>query len=394
MPTAESKAGAKFLETVAQANERSARTYKQYISAFDEFCLYKYGFNSDTAIEHLKSGKKPDVYDILAAFMIYLKETRSMSVNTLRFFVKTTKNFLEFNEVAINSVQFKLRVRLPRRINKQKEAIDKEDVRKILNACTDIREKTYLMFLAATGARASEALSVRLKDLDLESEVGRAFFRGEFTKTRQDRHAFLTKELKEQLKVWLDYKYREYRSCYYNENRKSVSEWVKPVKRPTDLVFAVYHKDGSNPKLLHIYQDMRDALQTALKNAGMLEYEDGPAKRMKITLHTFRRFVKTTISDLGQADYSEWFIGHAGSTYWRMKESDKIAGFKKIEPYLTFLDFERLEVKGADMESRLDVLQNENLQLKQDFEKKVEEAVQQYLQKLSGSVDFGKLLER
>ena len=37
--------------------------------------------------------------------------------------------------------------------------------------------------------------------------------------------------------------------------------------------------------------------------------------RRKITLHSFRRFVKTTISDLGYADYSEWFIGHAGSTY-------------------------------------------------------------------------------
>ena len=37
--------------------------------------------------------------------------------------------------------------------------------------------------------------------------------------------------------------------------------------------------------------------------------------RRKNTLHSFRRFVKTTISDLGYADYSEWFIGHAGSTY-------------------------------------------------------------------------------
>jgi hypothetical protein len=47
--------------------------------------------------------------------------------------------------------------------------------------------------------------------------------------------------------------------------------------------------------------------------------EDGNEQRRQITLHSFRRFVKTTISDLGYADYSEYFIGHAGSTYWRKK---------------------------------------------------------------------------
>jgi len=39
----------------------------------------------------------------------------------------------------------------------------------------------------------------------------------------------------------------------------------------------------------------------------------GVTKKIKesiIPLHSFRRFVKTTISDLGYSDYSEWFIGH------------------------------------------------------------------------------------
>ena len=31
--------------------------------------------------------------------------------------------------------------------------------------------------------------------------------------------------------------------------------------------------------------------------------------------------VKTTISGLGYSDFSEWFIGHSGSTYWSKKES-------------------------------------------------------------------------
>ena len=61
----------------------------------------------------------------------------------------------------------------------------------------------------------------------------------------------------------------------------------------------------------------------------MGDREDENQLRRKITLHSFRRFVKTTISDLGYSDYSEWFIDHSGSTYWRKKDvianlSDKL----------------------------------------------------------------------
>ena len=63
--------------------------------------------------------------------------------------------------------------------------------------------------------------------------------------------------------------------------------------------------------------------------------------------------MKSTISDLGYQDYSEWFIGHSGSTYYRKKESAKAELFNKIEPYLTYLDSNVLERKGADVETKL-----------------------------------------
>lgn len=50
---------------------------------------------------------------------------------------------------------------------------------------------------------------------------------------------------------------------------------------------------------------------------GKDDREEGNERRRQITLHLFRRFVKTTISDLGYADYSEYFIDIPGSTYWR-----------------------------------------------------------------------------
>jgi hypothetical protein len=70
--------------------------------------------------------------------------------------------------------------------------------------------------------------------------------------------------------------------------------------------------------------------------------------------------VKTTISDLGYADYSEYFIGHSGSTYWRKKDIEKAEIFRKIEPYLTFLNVHQLERQGADIQTKVEELEQLN----------------------------------
>jgi hypothetical protein len=100
--------------------------------------------------------------------------------------------------------------------------------------------------------------------------------------------------------------------------------------------------------------------QKTLDRIGKGTRENGNERRRQITLHSFRRFVKTTISDLGYADYSEYFIGHSGSTYWRKKDSEKAEIFRKIEPYLTFLNIHQLERQGADIQTKVDELEQLN----------------------------------
>ncbi|MFL6456155.1 MAG: hypothetical protein ACJ71G_04200, partial [Nitrososphaeraceae archaeon] len=67
----------------------------------------------------------------------------------------------------------------------------------------------------------------------------------------------------------------------------------------------------------------------------------------------------------GYSDYSEWFIGHSGSTYWRKKESEKAKLFRKIEPYLTFLNIHQLERQGADIQSKVQELEDLNSSLRE-----------------------------
>jgi integrase len=219
------------------------------------------------------------------------------------------------------------------------------------------------MLLASTGMRAVEALSIRIKDFDLQSNPSNLFIRGEYTKTKPDRTIFLTSELSKQISSWVDYKYRKRRICY-SRNNKAVTEYRTPEKKDTDLLFAV-HQSIINPKPKNLYHSLVGSFGKTLDRIGKGEREDSNERRREITLHSFRRFVKTTISDLGYQDFSEYFIGHSGSTYWTKKESEKAEIFQKIEPYLTFLNVHQLERQGADIQSRVDELEELNESLRE-----------------------------
>src|SRR6476469_3444724 len=58
-------------------------------------------------------------------------------------------------------------------------------------------------------------------------------------------------------------------------------------------------------------------------------------------------------------------LNPSGSTYWLKKDSEKANIFRKIEPYLTFLDVHQLERQGADIQSKVEELEELNQSLRQ-----------------------------
>jgi integrase len=370
-----------YLTSIAAVNESTAIRYNERLKKFGMFISTYYDrLSVDNIVVQIKKNTI-DVYNILGKYVLYLKHcNNSISPNSLKNHIITVKNFFEYSDIDISPRKFKLKVKLPKIIRKNQQGLSKEDVVDILNACSDIRLKTYVMFLAAGGFRAVEALSVRIKDLDLDSKPATVFLRGEYTKTKADRVVFLTEELTEQLKSWLTYKYRERRICHSLtdnkdnvDRRKTITEYRTPDKNENDLIFAVYqNKKMPNPG--YIYEDMAKSFARTLDRMGKGQREEGNENRRQITLHSFRRFVKTTISDLGYADYSEYFIGHSGSTYWRKKDSEKADIFCKIEHYLTFLNVHQLERQGADIQSKVEELEQLNQSMR-DRDKMKDDAI-------------------
>jgi integrase len=336
-------------------NKSTAHEYLMRLNSFRNFVLASYNgkLTVDEVVTKIRKGTE-DPYTILRNYAVFLQQTNNISNSTLKFRIVTLKNFLEFYDVDISPRKFKLKVKLPKVIRKTKQALSKEDIIDILNACSDIRLKTYLMLLASTGMRPVEALSIRVKDLSLKSNPSQLFVRGEYTKTRSDRTIFLTQELDSQVSSWLTHSYRKRRICY-SENGKIVTQYRTPIMKESDLVFSTHRLSG-NPNPVSLYVEFRTSFAKTLDRMGKGAREDGNERRREITLHSFRRFVKTAISDLGYQDFSEYFIGHSGSTYWTKKESEKAEIFRKIEPYLTFLNVHQLERQGADIQSKIEEL--------------------------------------
>jgi integrase len=182
---------AKYIKNIQQANKRTAVEYEYRLSKFEKYVVVAYQQQQyqqqnqdrkiktiitslDQVIEELKrsSSNTTDLYDLLSGFVVYIQEEQGIeNPNTIRSFVITARNFLEYHDIEISPRKFKLRVRLPKAVVRRKEPIGKEEIRDILLKCSDIKLKTYLMLLAATGMRATEALALRYKDFDFTSSL-------------------------------------------------------------------------------------------------------------------------------------------------------------------------------------------------------------------------------
>ena len=128
--------------------------------------------------------------------------------------------------------------------------------------------------------------------------------------------------------------------------------------------FRLYQK-YSDPR--HMYTEIIVYFTRLLKSLKLDDrYDDG---RHKMTLHRFRDFVKSTISNQGYSDFSEYMIGHVHSTYFSVPDDEKVKVFKKIEASITFLDKDAVGAIAKDLQSQINAEGTEIEKLKKRLAK-------------------------
>jgi integrase len=338
-----------FLSSISRNSLRSKYAYQAGLVHFHKFLKQKYPqYDVETILKPL-SNSELDIYVILDEFVSHLvNETSNISSSSIKLYIAAVRSYFAYYDIDIIHSKFRRKVKMPKMYREDEEPLDVSDIRKILLSCNNRRLKAYLLFLASGGMRAVEGLAIRLKDIDFTVSPTKIHIRREYSKTKTARDIYISDEATQHLKQWINWKYN-------NEERPR-------IKDDDDLVFTVYRTKAPTT----VYVKVLTEFEKLLSVAGLDQRKDGKQRRRKITLHSFRRFVKTVISDQTNTDYSEWFLGHNKSPYYTKKESERREIYAtKCMKYLTFLDYTTLEATGKNIESKLSEKEKEIQLLRQ-----------------------------
>ena len=327
---------ATFLSSIERNSLKSRYAYQIGLIHFQGFLSQKYpDYDLETILKPLLEDKI-NRYEVLDMFITYL-QTFNLTPSSIKVYMTSLRSYFAYYDVDVIPSKFKRKVKMPKSYREDEEPLDTSDIRKILLACNNRRLKPYLLVLASGGMRAVEGLAIRIKDIDFSVNPTKIHIRKEYAKTKVARDIYISNEATHYLKQWLEWKYNNHkRPRRHDEN---------------DLVFTIYKTKNPNTVYVKVLTEFQKLLAIAALDA---RKEGGKLRRRKITLHSFRRFTKSVISDQVNQDYSEWFLGHNKSPYYTKKEPDRRDIYAtKCMKYLTFLDYTTLEARGKSIEANL-----------------------------------------
>ena len=238
-----------------------------------------------------------------------------------------------------------------------------DDVQRIF-AVASPKKLSYYTALVSTGARPSELLQVRKKDIDVTGDRIKIRIEAENVKTRSGRSVWLTKE-----------------ACRYLIPRLR-------DKQDNDLVWGT----NENPQYSEINES--SIFTKYAESAGFTEKYKSNGYR-KITLYSFRSFFFGIASDVHREGYAHKIIGHGGylPQYDRMNEEKKLEWFLKVEPKLTVDQSSRDKItiskltkentEKRDLEMKVSILSDENKNLMEELHKVVDD-----VKKMKSTVRF------
>jgi integrase len=361
---------ADFLKRKAIKSQATAKAYASGLSYLDRFVSQdqvinaitktktKSRINADTIVP-LIIKNKINVYDFVNRFVEYLthdsKNAEKLSPRSVESYVRGVRSYFQSRDIEISEQKWKDKVTLPTVYNNvSEEAIDAEDIRNLLQHCTNRRLKVFLLTLASGGMRSMEAITLREKDIDFgnslvdKNECAIVKIRKEFSKTKSERQIFISSEAARYLKAWIDYIYTD-----KDNKTKSARE-----RNPDDLIFSsrAWNWTGNSKYPTGLYDSLLEEFQKLLAEVGLSDRkEDGVYRRRKITFHSFRRFVRTTIGNqTGDGGFGEYILGHAKNPYYTDKlEKLKTIYQDKCMSYFTFLDYPTLQAESRSLEDQL-----------------------------------------
>jgi len=260
----------------------SKNTTDVYTDMFEELINYY----EDTEIDDIT---EPMIMD----FLLYLVNTRHVSTS----YQNQSINAIKFYYERVKGGKRKIyNITRPREEKYLPEVLSLEEVSKILNATENLKHKAILMTIYSAGLRVSEAVNLKIKDIDsdrMQIKVSQA-------KGNKDRYTLLSPKTLEVL-------------------RKYVTEY-----KPKEWLFQ--GQDGEEYSRRTITEILRKSVASA-------------KIKKHITVHTLRHSFATHLLEAGtDLRYIQSLLGHANSKTTEIYTHITTKGFDSIKSPLDNLD--------------------------------------------------------
>jgi len=307
-----------FIEKMYRRSKsiHSKRYYAFGIDKFKKFCKEK----------NLKVNKT-NIYDSLDSFVAWL-DRKKIKPKTIADYMSAVRKFLNYIGMEVDPTTFKAKVIMPKVTKIADEPLTINDVRLLLTkGRPNPKLRGLILTLLSSGMRIGEALSVKVGDLNLESNPAEVSIKAAYAKTRVGRVSYVSDEAKDVLK-----------------------EVVKDSPKES-LVFE-YSGD--------LWQREKVAIRTfreIVDRAGLGQMiEDHRIHR--IHFHSFRKFFLTKAVDLLGDHAGHALCGHGFymDTYYKKSDDERKADYLKLMPYLTVFGEARMDLQRGLAEQILGVV--------------------------------------
>jgi len=183
----------KMYESLLIQKRHSNNTIKTYCNYFKDFCAYCKKHN----LEEITTKQ-------INSYILNLIELKNISISQQNQRINAIKFYYE--KVLGRRKQY-YELHRPKKEHKLPKVLSKNEIKKILNSCENIKHKCILMLIYSAGLRRSELLNLTTEDID----SGRMVIHINGTKGKKDRISLLSNNLLQLLRQY----YREYKPKKY-----------------------------------------------------------------------------------------------------------------------------------------------------------------------------------
>jgi len=308
-----------YLDKISVKAVSTRRNFNATYSSFEKFCLEKYDRTAEEIIQEIPQEKESE-YEVLQAWIKWLTKTIIPATIHTRF--SSLMGYFHYRGIKMYKEDIKQNISLPKIPKEEKHPISLQEIRTIVSNANHKKKALYLVLLSS-GMRVGETVQLKKKHFDLTSKRTTIKIPADYTKTKQGRTVFISKE---------------------------ATNAIKPLLRKIDDNDGVFSKNP-NPHYAVCAEEM--TFKRILTNVGLVEsYES--SRTNKITMHSLRAYFFTKAARKHGENYAHMMTGHGGylMQYDRLTNDEKLEMYLELEPELLIDEFIIKDRKIEELEKK------------------------------------------